>query len=232
MVIEGEVKEKVYSVIADSIDVLRLYQSTIELWKATKDENYRLVDENDRLKDKVALLERFRSKHHDHMVKLEAKNTQLLRQGIKDTEYRDAFEIACRQMKEFGMPGWVNSLKARLCHADVDVKIPDEEPNEGADNDPEVDTKLPPSSELEKELTRQVLESIAELEKYKAAARVLSQLVNDCLLHKDAGLIQSNFRRLMKEEGYDIEKPEHKIEGFGDPGCKDNSEGADEHDFL
>ena len=177
-VTQGEAKEKVYSIIADSIDVLRFYESAIKLLKAEKDQSAELMDEADALRDENARLK---------------DRCDVLERSFGDTA---ALEHTVTELQERN-----DGLRLRL----------------GARN-----------SETEKELGRQLQETLAELEKYKTAVSVIWHTVrNECAQEGCEGMIAAVVEA-MKQEGYDIEE----VEEFGSSGSEDNPEGQDEHDFL
>ena len=182
MVIQGEAKEKVYSIIADSIDVLRLYQAAVRQVEAQSDEIAML-------KDRCDVLER----------------------SFGDTA---ALEHTVAELQERN-----DRLRRELEH-----KLSG-------------DTSLDPDKVLDWKALAQtrrlsLIKAQNELEKCKAAVRVICNTVKtECAQERCDGMWAACIEA-MKEEGYDIETEEHRIEGFGSTGCEDNTEGADEYDFL
>ena len=215
--IKGEVKEKLYGIIADSIDVMRLYESALQMWKATKDELAALIEENDRLRDGNEVHQEAAEKAYgqvaalEHTVsELEQRNDCLLRMEKDETarlieEADDLKEENAKLRDRCDMLDRFRDLNHSACaHTEKDKTV----------------------------LEHKLFAHEAELEKYRLALRLLWGMVKSDVTQSLVLSMQARLTDRMRKEGYDIESEEHAIEGFGSFGCEDSSEGADEHDFL
>lgn len=132
MVIEGEARDKLYSIIADAVDVIRLYKDAVRLVEAYKSENEELLYDVDRLGGEARALQAQIAALEHTVSELQERNDRLrLKLDVanrSDGKWRKAFEIACQTIRgAVGIPDLMNYLKARLCHAGVDVEIPGRE---------------------------------------------------------------------------------------------------------
>lgn len=222
-VIHGEVKEKVYSVIADSIDVLRLYQSAARQVEAQSVEIAILEDRCDVLErsfgDTAAL---------EHTIsELQERNDALrLKLDVQQArnEYRDAFAYTVSYIRNAASQGnfcSIAGLKQWLgaAHVDVEVPAPCQAQSELTDDGWPIAEKA---------------KTEAELERYKAAVVALRDAVNRYVTTETFVTIQSKAIEYLKEVGYDIEHEEgQEVPEIAAPvGSEDSTAGADEHDFL
>ena len=128
MVIEGELKDRIFQIVADAIDIGRLYENAVKMVEALRDmnddltmSNREVIDENDNLKERCKILV---SERNDlrHCV-------------AQNASYRKAFEMARDQLANVGSNvDWVATLDMKLRHKGIDVEIPGEEPTEFADD--------------------------------------------------------------------------------------------------
>jgi len=232
MVIEGELKDRIFQIVADAIDIGRLYENAVKMVEALRDmnddltmSNREVIDENDNLKERCKILV---SERNDlrHCV-------------AQNASYRKAFEMARDQLANVGSNvDWVATLDMKLRHKGIDVEIPGEEPTEFADEEakPEHDPwkRSDEYGHSKTYLDHKLSESETELEKYKTAVVVLRYVLYRHLPHGWYATIMSKVIALLKEKGYDIEHEKgHEVPEIASPiGCEDNSESQDEHDFL
>ena len=238
MRIDGEAKDKLYSIMADAIDLGRLYESAIMLLKAEKDQSAELMDEADelrnenaRLQERCDVLERSfgDTAALEHTVnELQERNDQLrMRVDVINSKpggnWKAMYDIARQTLGDVESDtNWLFVLDSRLGQlvemheADQDRPVLD-----GDDAWWWRDTA--------NEARRILAETKAELERYKAFVRGFATALRD-RPYCGPETIRREIIATMKEEGYDIEK--EPIEGFGSSGCEDNSKSKDEHDFL
>ena len=207
MRIDGEAKDKLYSIMADAIDLDRLYESAIMLLKAEKDQSAELMDEADELRSENARLQ-----ERCDVLERSFGDTVALEHTVTELQERnDALRLRADSLE---------SKNEKLEH------MLSTEPPPGTSHQPKRDEWAYLLQENIK-LDTKLFNCQTELSKYKAFAKAVDGWIAQCEYHYGQAVRQVITER-MEKEGYDIEE-QHRIEGFG---CEDNTEGADEHEVL
>lgn len=191
------------------------------------------------LKDKVELVEKCAARLETEKTALEQDIQRLERENLElghsiseEDLWCKGFKIAVdyiRMQAKAARFCSVSGLQKRLDAASIALSIP----MLNSELVPGSEAPDPEEDQSRARLERKLFEIDAELEKYKAAVIAMRDAAYRGLT--PATYIEPINQAIegLKEKGYDIEhEREHQIPEICDTGSEDNSEGADEHNFL